>query len=264
MVWDPVTTQAAQTGSLPGPRAHALAATLADGRVLVVAGFDHTTNAEQPLPPQVWDPPTGRFTPFAIDTRIAYFEELTLLDDGTVVVIGRTQDGCECMELWDPVSATAAPGGALPSGSLANSVTKLDDGRLLVTATTEDGRPAAAFTWDRTTRAFGPAGSLPVARSQFSATRLPDGRVLFAGGAAGVDTADAAAGADIWNTSGTADAEIWDPHTGAFTATGSLTQSRVDAPAALAGDGRVLVVGGQDVRKGEGSLIFSAEVFAFR
>ncbi len=75
-----------------------------------------------------------------------------------------------------------------------------------------------------------------------TATLLPDGRVLVVGG---------------WNDSGAlASAELYDPATGTWTATGGLAAARYDHTATLLPDGRVLVVGGY----GSGYLA-SAEVY---
>jgi hypothetical protein len=57
-----------------------------------------------------------------------------------------------------------------------------------------------------------------------------------------------------------ATAEIYDPNTGAWTATGSLATARYKHGAALLNDGRVLVVAGSDQRQTSG-FVMSAEVY---
>jgi Kelch motif len=80
---------------------------------------------------------------------------------------------------------------------------------------------------------FIPTGPLTVARADATAVRLADGRVLIVGG---------------WTTDGTfpglASAEIYDPDTGTFAATGPMHEGRVSPSATLLADGRVLVAGG--------------------
>jgi len=80
---------------------------------------------------------------------------------------------------------------------------------------------------------FVAAGSMTTVRSLYhTATLLKDGRVLIAGGVGGGGTAVLA------------NAELYDPSTGAFTATSSLAAPRWGHPAALLPAGRVLIVGG--------------------
>lgn len=83
-------------------------------------------------------------------------------------------------------------------------------------------------------------GSMETPRADATATLLADGRVLIAGGTT------AALGSDAVGP--LASAEIYDPTTGTFTATGSMTTPRSGQTATLLADGRVLLVGGQDPR----------------
>jgi len=77
---------------------------------------------------------------------------------------------------------------------------------------------------------FGKGGTLGTARYQHTATVLQDGKVLVAGG-------EGATGA-------LASAELYDPATGIWTATGSLNAVREQATATLLPNGKVLVAGG--------------------
>jgi hypothetical protein len=80
-----------------------------------------------------------------------------------------------------------------------------------------------------------PTGSLHTAREGATATLLKSGKVLIAGGA---DTSDV-------DMNFYASAEIYDPATGKFTKTGSMTAARSHATAVLLSDGRVLIAGGE-------------------
>jgi hypothetical protein len=74
------------------------------------------------------------------------------------------------------------------------------------------------------------------ARTQFTATLLPNGKVLVTGGLnSGI--------------SGTmlASAELYDPNTGTWSMTGSMSTGRMANSAVLLDDGQVLVVGGTDL-----------------
>jgi hypothetical protein len=92
---------------------------------------------------------------------------------------------------------------------------------------TATSKPAAPATWTAT-------GSMMEARVDFTATLLPDGRVLVTGGDRGFDAIPRAL----------ASAELYDPATGTWTATGSMLQGRYRHTATLLPDGKVLVAGG--------------------
>jgi hypothetical protein len=94
---------------------------------------------------------------------------------------------------------------------------------------------------------FTTTGSMSTSRSGHTATLLPDGRVLIAGGFVNAP-----------NFSPTNSAETYDPSTGTFSATGSMTIGRYQHTATLLPDGRVLIVGGGDA---SGQLALSAELY---
>lgn len=73
---------------------------------------------------------------------------------------------------------------------------------------------------------------MSIGRGAHVAARLPDGRVPVAGGWDGAEFL--------------ASAEIWDPATGVFSPTASMSAPRAAAATAVLSDGRVLVTGGQD------------------
>src|SRR5262245_27298431 len=97
---------------------------------------------------------------------------------------------------------------------------------------------------------FTPTGSMITPRALHTATLLLDGRVLIAGGHPPLG------GPAIIPT---ASAELYDPSTGTFSPTGSMTAARVSGTATLLPDGRVLVTGSENKR---GSLVYTtAELY---
>jgi len=124
-----------------------------------------------------------------------------------------------------------------PRGGL-HTATLLRDGRVLVTG----GGTAAAELLDPTTLTWSATGAMTEPRSDHTATLLPDGRVLVAGGTA-----------TLYGSGAQRTAEIFDPETGTWTATGDMTYPRALHSATLLPDGRVLVAGATTLQSAQAS-----------
>jgi hypothetical protein len=191
------------------------------------------------------------------------------LADGRILVV--EQPGAQ---IFDPVSGKWASVGDPSATHPDGTATVLADGRVLLAGgLPTDPQPvagalggtAAAEIFDPATGKFSSTGSMTEGRWGHTATLLEDGRVLIAGG--GVEHSMG----DVRRTMATprrptgnatmsmvATAEIYDPSTGKFTKTGSMTEPRDGASAVRLQDGRVLIVGGGD----EGNLaVASAELY---
>jgi hypothetical protein len=94
-------------------------------------------------------------------------------------------------------------------------------------------RPPTPSTFAGT---FSPIGNMTMARAEHTATLLPSGKVLIAGGF-GVT-------GGFGPQNRLASAELYDPSTATFTATGTMTTPRARHTAVLLGNGKVLVAGG--------------------
>lgn len=141
-----------------------------------------------------------------------------------------------CLALVATQSLAGTPGAFEETGSMTisrdhHTATLLANGQVLAAGGTLSGRPAELYnpgngTWSAT-------GTLNEARVLHTATLLADGKVLVAGGFAGA----------VWQiTRGSA--ELYDPSTGIWTATGTLGAPRGGHTATLLPNGKVLVAGG--------------------
>ncbi len=116
-----------------------------------------------------------------------------------------------------------------------HTATLLTNGKVLIAGGSLGSNPlATAELYDPDSGIFTPTGGMTTPRMAHSATLLPDGRVLIAGG-----TIRASQGVIPSNS-----AEIYDPSTGTFAATGNLISDHVCQEATLLGNGKVLIAGG--------------------
>ena len=149
--------------------------------------------------------------------------------------------------LWIPPNAPM--GGLTVSSEGILSGTPSTAGIFPITLTVKDAlnqsSPATPFTvrvaMARPAAAFVPTGDMTAPRSQHTATLLLDGRVLIAGGLQGWGPGYYPA--FYGDVPKVASAELYDPVSGTFTSTGSMSEARSGHTATLLIDGTVLVTG---------------------
>jgi len=126
--------------------------------------------------------------------------------------------------------------GRMTTPRAGHTATLLTSGKVLIAGGRSLGFTtlASAELYDPDRGTFAPTGDMTAARSHHTATLLPDGRVLIAGGST-------SAGQGLIPSNG---AEIYDPSTGTFTATGNMIGSHVCQQANLLGNGKILIAGG--------------------
>jgi probable HAF family extracellular repeat protein len=259
-VYDPNTGLFSATGSLNTARRDHTATLLPNGKVLIAGGR---------LPPayagaEVYDPDTGRFTPTGSMSTPRANHTATLLSNGKVLVTGGLNAGATLAsaELYEPNTGIFTPTGGLNTARATHTATLLPDGRVLI-AGGDNGTTtafASAELYDPDTGKFSTTGSMSTARTIHAATLLPPstvrphGKVLITGGGSNPTT----------GVPYLASAEIYDPDTGAFSPTGSMSSARWYHSATLLPayelrpHGKVLIAGGD---MGRTTVLASAELY---
>lgn len=211
-LFDPESKTFTPTGVPGGDFSDALGVLLEDGRVLFVFGLSEQA--------EIYDPVSGEFQPTAITYPQGQGGTATALGDGNVLLLF----GDGTVAIYDPSADSLASVGSVPVP--VETATLLEDGRVLVTgAGTAGVIEPGVFRYQPV--------SMITPRSGHTATRLGDGQVLIAGG-----------GDPEGSSEPLSAAELFDPTTGSFVATGSLNLPRFAHATALLEDGRVLIVGG--------------------
>jgi hypothetical protein len=183
----------------------------------------------------------------------------TLLPDGKVLMAGGSkpflgifgddesdETGQSDAELYDPVARSFIVTGSMGSPRTWHTATLLPNGEVLVTGGFDQGLPrptrpqpqASAELYKPLTGSFTPASTMGIARAAHTATLLPNAKVLIAGGGT-------AGGFGLpFFGQGIATAEVYDPATNSFSATGAMGTPRYAHTATLLPNGKVLIVGG--------------------
>jgi hypothetical protein len=257
-LFDPATGTFSPTGSMAAPRSQHTSTLLDDGRVLITGGLSgsspptggaitlagyRTVEVDSFLATaEIYDPTTGTFGKTGSMSGPHRGHTATLLADGRVLVIGNggeTSAAGTAADVYDPATGTFSRTGSMKYGRWLHTATLLADGRVLILGgrTAKDSVRATAELYDPGSGRFSSAGSMRDGRQQHTATRLPDGRVFIAGG--------------YWSDGQSwrvlSSTEMYDPASGQFREVGSMGTARQGHGAVLLGDGRVLIVGGEEL-----------------
>jgi hypothetical protein len=263
-LFDPSSGTFARTGDMGTARVGHTATLLKDGRVLVAGGG--TASAE------LFDPTTGHFLSASNMVASRSYHTATLLSTGEVLIAAGTDSGGTALgELFDPGTNSFVPTATGGTQSLHLAAALLPDGKVFLaggeqTVVVSGGTTrccvsgpvssALAILFDNNASSFSAAGDMSTSRSSLTLTLIPNGEVLIAGGAA-INTKAVQTKA-VTTVQPLASAELFNPASGTFSTTGSMTTARTEHTATLLSNGKVLVVGGVDAND---NVLSSAELF---
>lgn len=240
-LYDPDAGTFSATGSLALGRSYQTATVLLDGRVLIAGGwpammpFGGATDTAE-----IYDPDTGQFSDTGSMNTPRKSHTASLLADGTVLITGGLNESNEpqpSAEVYDPETGTFTNTDSMTTPRYGQTASPLSSGKVLVAGGRSTGAipTATAELYDPDSGTFSETGSMTTPRGLQTASLLADGRVLVAGG----DTT-------ALLPSPTETAEIYDPGTGGFSATGSMSVPRSAQTGTTLASGDVLIAGGED------------------
>ena len=230
------------TGSMGTARAAHTATLLKNGQVLVCGGFSGSTLSGA----EIYDPGSKTFKPVGNMAVPRAGHSATLLPDGRVLVAGGYNGNYLFgTEIFDLVTKTFTSAGMMTTPRSGHTATILGNGKILFAGGVGIGWSflESAELYDIHKGTFSATGFMATARESHTATRLKNGTVLITGGHKGRRK-------DIKIYSS---AEIYNPSSGEFTPTGSMTKIHHKHDAVMLGDGRVLITGGSDERDSGGA-----------
>jgi hypothetical protein len=240
-IYDPRTGSFRPAGDMTIGRSGHTATLLTNGKLLISGGWTGRYNLRRSA--ELYDPATGVFSATGDMVIERAGNTAALLSDGRVLVAGgedRGENALASAEIYDPATGKFTRTGDMTEPRGQATATALRNGKVLIVGGGSGRYPSqdvyrSAELYDPATGKFTSTGQMTVGRHKHAAVLLPSGKVLVVGGS---DNRD-------WHGEYSS-AEVYDPATGTFSATGEMNVARFKLPyaAVLLVNGKVLVAGG--------------------
>ena len=229
----------ASVGNMNVSRVGHTATLLSNGKVLIAGGYNGTYLASAEL----YDPAARTFSPTNAMNTARSGHVAVLLSNGKVLLAGGVGLGWTFLssaEVYDPATNSFTATGEMLAARESHTASLLPNGKVLITGGHKGRRAAmtiysSAEIYDPAVGKFSATGDMTRIRHKHGAVSLADGRVLIVGGADHRDGRPAYTSAEIYN-----------PATGTFTATGDMNSPRYklqDTVVRLSNE-QVLIAGG--------------------
>ncbi len=241
-LYDPATGAWTSTNAMGKARFGHTATVLPSGKVLAAGGITSYDSFSLVQTVELFNPTNGTWTTTGALKSPRYGHTATLLANGKVLVaagVGTNGSNVNLTnlytaELYDPTSGVWTVTGVLSAPHDGPTATLLPNGKVLVVGgATPSGGTSATELYDPASGLWTTMGPMTINRQAHAATLLTNGMVLVAGG-------ETVNGMYIQTVNS---AEIYNPATGNWTATGSLQGTHDRHTLTLLPNGLVLLAG---------------------
>ncbi|MGC2476976.1 MAG: kelch repeat-containing protein [Candidatus Sulfotelmatobacter sp.] len=243
-LYNPTSGTFTVTGSMVQARAEFGVTLLASGQVLVAGGctaYDANGCLSTTTKAEIYDPTSGTWKSTGALRAARHAMTATLLASGKVLVAGgatSANDALNSTELYDPTAKTWTLGTKMVQARSDYASIMLGTGEVLFMGGENINGVSIknAELYDPTSAKFAATGNMTATRVEHTAVLLANGKVLVSGGN----------NQTVNGATPLARAELYDPATGKWSATGSMSNARAGHTSTVLHNGNVVNAGGSD------------------
>ena len=243
-LYNPTSGTFTVTGSMVQARAEFGVTLLANGQVLVAGGctaYDANGCLSTTTKAEIYDPTSGTWKSTGALRAARHAMTATLLASGKVLVAGgatSASDALNSTEIYDPTAKTWTLGTKMVQARSDYASIMLGNGKVLFMGGENINGVSIknAELYDPTTGKFTATGNMTATRVEHTAVLLSNGKVLVSGGN----------NQTVNGATPLASAELYNPASGAWSATGSMSNARAGHTSTVLHNGKVVNAGGSD------------------